>query len=104
MSISFEIGILFFMYGSLTLLCLLASRKRSNISKWIVVIVSGFSIFSTILYIPEIVSGLVSLSLLEISQTVQLFCVCTAIKCAFAKESRDWFAGIQIKNDEVEVS
>ena len=100
----FEVGFPIIILGIIALLVLHASRNQNNIAKWIVVIVAGFSILSAILFIPELVSGLVSLSLLEISQTFQLICFCVAIKYAFTKESRDWFAGIPIENNGVEVS
>lgn len=103
-SIPFQMGIMVFVYGSFALLCLLASRKRSNIAKWIVVILSGFSILAILLQIPEIISGLVSFNFLEIGQTVQLFCVCATIVFAFSPKSRAWFAGIQMEHGEDEAS
>ncbi len=90
-SIFLQLGILLFVYGSIAILCLLASRKRSNIAKWIIVIISGFSILSFTLQISEITSGLVSLNFLEISQTARLFLECIAIVFAFTRESRIWF-------------
>ena len=100
LSIPLQLGILVFVYGSFALLCLLASRKRSNIAKWIVVILSGFTILSLLLQMPEIIPELISLSGLSYLQIGQLIFVCATIRFAFAKESRAWFAGIQISEDK----
>ena len=101
-SIPFQLGILIFVCGIFALVCLLASRKRSNIAKWVVVIESGLIVLTLTFFLPEIISEIISLNLggLELSQVIQLVCACGTIISAFSKESRAWFAGIQIDEDE----
>ena len=92
MSKSLQLGFVLFILVIFVLLALHASRNRSNVAKWIIVVSVGFSLLS---YIPEIALGVVSifteLDSLQQWITVKSFLECFAISYLFVKESRDWF-------------
>ena len=58
-----------------------ASRNQSNIAKWIIIILTGVSILTYLLFIPEIISSLISMTMskLQVFQTGQTFLECAAL-------------------------
>ena len=76
-----------FIFGIILLLILLTSRKRSNITKWILVVMFGFGI---VLYIPQL-AFLFNLGFVGVLSSLQLLAQCVGVYFLFTEESREWF-------------
>jgi len=79
----------FVLIGVLLLLVLLTSRKRSNVSKWILVVGFGLGI---VFYIPQL-AVLFNMGFVGVLSSIQVLAQCVGVYFLFTQESRDWFKG-----------
>ncbi len=79
----------FVVIGLILLLVLLTSRKRSNIAKWVLVVLFGLGVVA---YIPEL-ALLFDLGFAGVLSSLQLLAQSVGIYFLFTQESRDWFQG-----------
>ena len=77
----------FFVLGVTLLLVLLTSRKRSKITKWILVVLFGLEI---VVYIPQL-AVLFNLGFVGVLSSLQVLAQCVGVYFLFTQESRDWF-------------
>jgi O-antigen/teichoic acid export membrane protein len=75
----------------LVLLVLLTSRKRSNIAKWILVLITAFIIVINI----ALISSFFEMGFAGILLLTQSLLQCVGIYFLFTEESRNWFKEIK---------
>lgn len=82
----------FFVFGIILLLVLLTSRKRSNIAKWILVVLFGLG---AIFYIPQL-AILFHIKIAGVLSSLQLLAQCVGLYFLFTQESREWFKNVKV--------
>ena len=75
----------------LVLLVLLTSRKRNRIAKWILVLITVF----TIVINTALISSFFETGFAGIPSLIQLLIQCVGIYFLFTEESRNWFKEIK---------
>jgi len=88
----------FFVFGITLLLVLLTSRKRSNLSKWILLILFASGI---VFFIPQL-SALFKLGFAGVLSSIQVLLQCIGVYFLFTVESRHWFKNLDKNAPEIE--